>query len=288
MNTEDGPTWLAADTLQAYEEQAMNRVAEQAVIEMETNDRPELPMPVAQPVSTAIATTTPADLLRIAIESGADLDRLERLMSLQDRWEAKQAKQAYDVAFAAFKAEAVVILKGKDVSDGPLKGKKYAELHDVVNAVTPALSKHGLSSSWKLTRDEKDWMEITCYLRHVNGHEESVSMGGPPDSGGAKNAIQARASTKTYLERYTLKAITGLSEQNDDKDGNPPSGVDQQVLVDQFIAQVRDAKSETEVRQIWAVAAAALRAVKSTEGHKEVKKLVESKIVDFHVAAEAK
>lgn len=266
----------------------MNRVAEQAVIDMETDTRPELTVAVAQPTKTAIATTTPADLLRIAVESGADLDRLERLMSLQDRWEAKQAKQAYDIAFAAFKAEAVVIAKGKDVSDGPLKGKKYAELHDVVNAVTPALSKHGLSSSWKLTRDEKDWMEVTCYLRHVNGHEESVSMGGPPDVGGAKNAIQARASTKTYLERYTLKAITGLSEQDDDKDGNSPPGMDQRLLVDQFLAQVRDAKSETEVRQIWAVAAAALRAVKATEGHKEVKKLVESKIVDFQTAAEAK
>ena len=44
-------------------------------------------------------------------------------------------------------------------------------------------------------------------------------MGGPPDAGGAKNAIQARASTITYLERYTLKAILGLSEQEDDDDG---------------------------------------------------------------------
>ncbi|PRE27613.1 ERF family protein [Burkholderia multivorans] len=288
MKTDDGPDWLAADTLQAFEEQAMNRVAEQAVIDMETDNRKELPMAVAQPIGTAITTTTPADLLRIAVESGADLDRLERLMSLQDRWEAKQAKQAYDIAFAAFKAEAVVIAKGKDVTDGPLKGRKYAELHDVVSAVTPALSKHGLSSSWKLTRDEKDWIEVTCYLRHVNGHEESVSMGGPPDVGGAKNALQARASTKTYLERYTLKAITGLSEQDDDKDGNSPAGVDQRVLIDQFLAQVRDAKSEVEVRQIWGVAAAALRAVKATEGHKEVKKLVESKIVDFQAAAEAK
>lgn len=177
------------------------------------------PVPAVQPQRAALAMTTPADLLRIAVESNADLDKLERLMVLQDKWEAKEAKRAYDMAFSAFKAEAVMILKGRKVTDGPLRGKSYAELHDVVNAVTPALSKHGLSSSWKLTMDEKDWMQVTCYLRHVNGHEESVSMGGPPDSGGAKNAIQARASTKTYLERYTLKAITGLSEQEDDDDG---------------------------------------------------------------------
>lgn len=178
----------------------------------------------------ALATTTPADLLRIAVEGNADLDRLERLMQLQDRWEAKEAKKAFDAAFAAFKAEAVTIIRNKRVTDGPLRGKGYAELHEVINTVTPALSKHGLSSSWRLTKDEKDWIEVTCYLRHVAGHEESVSMGGPPDAGGAKNAIQARASTKSYLERYTLKAITGLSEQDDDDDGSggAPSQREQQ------------------------------------------------------------
>ncbi|MEK6418459.1 MAG: ERF family protein [Burkholderia gladioli] len=231
-------------------------------------------------------SATPADLLRIAVESGADLDRLEKLMGLQERWEAKEAKRAYDQAFAAFKAEAVVILKGRKVTDGPLKGKSYAELHDIVNAVTPALSKHGLSSSWKLTRDDKDWMEVTCFLRHTSGHEEYVSMGGPPDAGGAKNAIQARASTKTYLERYTLKAITGLSEQEDDNDGNGSKARDEsaQVVVDQFTKSANEAKTEIDVRGVWAVAAPALRALKNATAFNEVKSVVEKKIADFQAA----
>ena len=195
----------------------MNTATMADVIDVETTTTAR---PPAVQQQGALAATTPADLLRIAVQSNADLDKLERLMTLQERWEAKEAKRAYDAAFAAFKAEAVTILKGRKVTDGPLRGKSYAELHDVVNAVTPALSMHGLSSAWKLTKDDRDWMEVTCYLRHVAGHEESVSMGGPPDAGGAKNAIQARASTKTYLERYTLKAITGLSEQEDDDDGS--------------------------------------------------------------------
>jgi len=278
------PGWLAQDTLLAFEEQAMN-IAEQTDFDVAVAHVPPSYVPVVQPQRQVVAAT-PADLLRIAVESGADLDRLERLMSLQERWEAKQAKQAYDAAFSAFKAEAVTILKGRKVTDGPLKGKSYAELHDVVNAVTPALSRHGLSSSWKLTKDDKDWMEVTCYLRHVNGHEESVSMGGPPDAGGAKNAIQARASTKTYLERYTLKAITGLSEQEDDDDGNgkKSESFEAEALVGQFLKQVRESKTDSEVRQVWGVAAAALRAVKATEGHKQVKAVVESKIADFKAA----
>jgi hypothetical protein len=188
------------------------------VIDMETVDHSTTKPPAIQQ-QHAIAATTPAELLRIAIDKNADLDRLEKLMQLQERWEAKQAKRSYDDAFASFKAEAVVVMKGRLRKDGPLRGTSYAELHDVVDAVTPALSRHRLSSSWKVTKDEKDWIEVTCYLRHVDGHEESVSMGGPPDNGPAKNPVQARASTITYLERQTLKAACGVAEGGDDDDG---------------------------------------------------------------------
>lgn len=167
----------------------------------------------------SLPQATPSMLLQMAVEQGADLDRLERLMALQERWEATEARKAYDAAFAAFKAEAVQIVRNKDVTAGPLSGKSYAELFSVVNAVTPALSRQGLSSSWKITKDEPQWLEVTCTLRHIGGHSESVSMGGPPDAGGAKNAIQARASTVSYLERYTLKAITGVAEGGEDDDG---------------------------------------------------------------------
>ncbi len=207
------------------------------IVEMET--------PATVP---ALSENSPASMMLAALKQGASLEQFEKMMDLQERWQANEAKKSYDAAFALFKAEAVKIFKGRNVTDGPLKGKSYAELHDVVNAVTPALSKHGLSSSWKLTKDEKDWMEVTCYLRHVGGHEESVSMGGPPDAGGAKNAIQARASTKTYLERYTLKAITGLSEQADDTDGNAPANT---ALRDGWVSEIAKTESLEQLESVW-------------------------------------
>ena len=237
---------------------------------------------IEAPKTSIAPAATPADLLRIAVEQGADLDKLERLMDLQDRYLAAQAKRAYDEAFAAFKAEAVKIIKGKSVNDGPLKGKSYAELHDVVNAVTPALSRHGLSSSWKLTKDEKDWMEVTCYLRHVGGHEESVSMGGPPDMGGAKNAIQARASTKTYLERYTLKAITGLSEQDDDNDGNNPA----QALAD-WLAKVEEASTEDDLRATSKAGAKYFQVTRNKDGYRQFAAAVQAKGADLKGKANA-
>lgn len=222
------------------------------------------PAPAGSPMAMAIA----------ALQSGMSPEQIGQMMDLQDRYNATQAKKAYDEAFAAFKAESVTIIKGKARSDGPLKNQKYAELHDVVNAVTPALSKHGLSSSWKLTKDDKEWMEVTCYLRHVGGHQESVSMGGPPDTGSARNAIQSRASTKTYLERYTLKAITGLSEQDDDTDGRAPADP---ALKDEWISQVAQADTLEKLETIWQQGGNVIYATNNLADYNAFKKAVSDK-----------
>jgi hypothetical protein len=195
----------------------MNQAARSEVI---TQDR-EL---VAEPKRTAMVVpqgeASPLALIQMAVQQGADINYLQKLMDLQERHEANEAKKAFNAAFAAFKSEAIKVLRNKDVTDGPLKGKSYAELFSVVDAVTPPMAKHGLSHSWEITRDDKDWIEVTCIICHEMGHSKSVKLGGPPDAGGAKNAIQARVSTISYLERATLKAACGVAEQNDDTDGN--------------------------------------------------------------------
>lgn len=185
-------------------------------------------------IQAAPADNSPAGLMLALMGRGASLDQIERMMDLQEKHERREAEKAFNAAFAAFKAEAVRVIKNRSVTDGPLRGKSYAELFSVVDAVTPALSKHGLSASWKLTKDEKDWLEVTCTIKHAAGHSDSVSMGGPPDAGGAKSVIQARASTVSYLERYTLKAICGVAEGGEDNDGNGAS--EDQELLDKFRA----------------------------------------------------
>jgi hypothetical protein len=187
-----------------------------------------------------VPENSPAGVMMALMSHGANLEQIGKAMDLQERWAKGEAEKAYNRAFAAFKAEAVKVIKRQTVMTGPLVGKTYAGLHDVVSAVTPALSMLGLSASWKLTKDEKDWLEVTCTLKHVDGHSESVSMGGQPDSGGAKNALQARASTKAYLERYTLKAILGVAEQDDDTDGNPPPA----AIPDNLLDSARSASLE--------------------------------------------
>lgn len=193
---------------------------------------PEAPAPaqlVTRPVAAPVATRqapTPMALLQIAMDQGADLDRLERLMMMQERWEANEARKAFNVAFAAFKANPPRITKNKQVRFTTSKGTTeywHATLDEVVEAVAPALAVHGLSHRWGVEQ-KNSRVYVTCYLQHQLGHAESLTMDGPLDDSGNKNNIQMAGSTVTYLERYTLLAITGMAVQGQDTDGRPPEG----------------------------------------------------------------
>lgn len=227
----------------------MSEAQEKSVIELPQSHftrKEERDLPV-------VSQQTPMAMVAMAVTRGMDVSTIKDLLDLQHRWERAEAEKAYNEAFAKFKAEAIDIVKNKSVTAGPLAGKSYAELFSVVNAVTPALSAHGLSASWKVTKDEKDWIEVTCYLKHVKGHSESVSLGGPPDAGGAKNAIQARASTVTYLERYTLKAICGVAESGDDNDGRGGKGMPDAEL-QEWVKKIEATTTKEKAKEVCAEA----------------------------------
>lgn len=174
-----------------------------------------------EPKRSALATTTPADLLRYALDSGADLDRLEKLMDLQTRWEAQEAKKQFIQAMANFKGETIEILKRKQVRFESQKGVteyKHAELADVCDAIVGKLSAHGLSHDWDVNQ-EGDRITVICTITHAAGHSKSVKLCAPPDASGGKNSIQAIGSTISYLERYSLLAATGLATKSTDDDG---------------------------------------------------------------------
>lgn len=208
--------------------------------------------PVPSPVSAAseqtqlaLAETSPAAIMLQAMSRGATLEQIEKMMDLQERWERREAEKAFNEALAAFRGEALEVLKRKRVAfvtrDGDTTSYKHAELSDIVDVVSPALARHGFSYRWDVQQSE-GWVTVTCILKHAKGHAEQVAMGGPPDNSGKKNSIQAIASTVTYLQRYTLKAITGIAEKGDDDDGQ--GGADSDAGQEQPADKVLDAGRE--------------------------------------------
>lgn len=180
---------------------------------------PDLEMQLEKSAQLSQTPITPMDLIQRASAQGASIEQMQQLFELKLRVDEDEAKRAFNKAFSAFKAEAVVVLKNVTIGDGPLKGKKHADLYGVVVVVSPALAKHELSHAWKVTKDEPNWIEVTCTIKHALGHSESVTMGGEPDSGPGRNKIQARCSTISYLERYTFMAATGMAATDQDNDG---------------------------------------------------------------------
>ena len=174
--------------------------------------------------NTIVAPRSQGDTLMRIIEAAAsgpsfDIDKVRGLLEIKERWDANEARNAYNEAFARFKAETVKVIRNVTIKDGPLKGKKHADLFSITDAATDALSKHGLSASWRIVSDERDWIKVACRIKHTAGHFEEVEFGGPIDTGPGRNAIQARKSSVTYLERITLLLALGLAEQDADDDG---------------------------------------------------------------------
>jgi len=178
---------------------------------------------------TQMAQITPLTMMQTALERGTDMDQLEKLMALQERWEANEAKKAYVVAMNAFKKNPPEIFKDRHVSYTTDKGTTeytHASLANIVKTIGQALAKHGLSHRWDMNTADGGIITVTCVITHKLGHSESVPMEAGADQSGGKNNIQAKGSTITYLQRYTLLAATGLATADMDDDGQTAEPVE--------------------------------------------------------------
>jgi hypothetical protein len=159
---------------------------------------------------------SPAELIRAAVAGKADLQQLKELLAIQRDYEANEARKAYHKAMAAFKANPPKIEKDRQVAYGNTK-YSHASLANVTEKISVELSKYGLSASW--TTKTNGVVSVTCKITHELGHSEETTLSAASDTSGSKNAIQAIGSTITYLERYTLLALTGLATYDQDDDG---------------------------------------------------------------------
>lgn len=167
--------------------------------------------------SRAVAVT-PMQMLQIAVERGADMAQLEKLMDLQERWQANQARQAFDAAISAAKAEIKPIAKKRTVDFTTARGRTnyvYEDMALIASEIDPILSKHGLSYRYRSKQDGNK-VTVTCIIAHRDGHSEETTLTAANDESGNKNSIQAIGSAATYLQRYTLKLALGLSAAKDD------------------------------------------------------------------------
>lgn len=177
-------------------------------------------LPMKENAALPVATT-PDAMIMYAMAQGVPIEQLERLYALKQKYDADEARKAYVAAMADFKRNPPRILKQSHVSYKTNSGTTdyyHANLGDVCDAIVKALATHGFSHSWDSSQDG-NVISVTCRITHAQGHSESFTLSAAPDQSGGKNAIQAVASTNTYLQRYTLLMATGLAAEDADDDG---------------------------------------------------------------------
>lgn len=120
-------------------------------------------------------------------------------------------------ALAKFQANVKQPMKDKD---NPFFRSKYVPLENVVEAITQEAPKHGLSFVQWALNDESGRVGVATMLMHESGEFiefDAVHMKAD------KETAQGAGALISYLKRYSLSAVFGITSDQDD-DGNSASG----------------------------------------------------------------
>jgi hypothetical protein len=177
---------------------AMNAVATKVI--------DQAPAPVAE------GATLLAVIARAAADPQTDVEKMERLMAMYERVEAKRAESDFASALADMQSELPSVGER-----GNAAGRyTYALWEDINAAIKPVLQRFGFALSFRT--DFADGIAVTGVLSHRAGHSERTTIKLPADPSGNKNAVQAVASSVSYGKRYAAGALLNLTSHGEDDD----------------------------------------------------------------------
>ena len=155
---------------------------------------------------------------RVANSPDADVDKLERMLAMQERVLERNAQQAFGEAMALMQADLPVIERNGEIAVNGVVRSNYAKFEDINKAMLPVMQKHGFAINFSVEQDDQ-YIKIIGTLRHREGHRESTSLKLPADTTGSKNAVQSIGSSVSYGKRYVMCALLNISTTDEDDDG---------------------------------------------------------------------
>jgi hypothetical protein len=224
----------------------------------------------------AQATAMMDFIQRAASDSSVDIDKLERLILLSERMQAKTAEQAFNAAMAQMQCEIPTV--GEGATNLHTKNT-YATLDDINYTLKPIMQRHGFAVTFKVEH-AANGISVTGILMHSAGHREQTTMLLPLDTGPGRNAVQAVGSSTTYGKRYVMCALLNITTGDArDDDGYsacqsvPGGDMREQVRAD-ILERVAEAGDQDELTKVWQAAVAVLKASGDMDGYEQVKAAV--------------
>lgn len=183
------------------------------------------------PIVQAEQPTMAMQILALAQNPDFDVDKLGKLIELQNAEMKRQSEVAFSQAFAQMQAEIPTIIEDKS-------GEKssYATLETIVDITRPILNRHGFSVTFdiKTTIQETPvktdkggyiflgFARVVAVLRHELGFSINTETVIPFDFSGSKNSntAQAQGSAISYGKRYAYCSLLNITTRNCDDDAN--------------------------------------------------------------------
>ena len=178
-----------------------------------------------QELQTLDASPMLAMIERAARDPSVDVDKLERLMLMQERMQAKMAESAFNDAMSDAQARMRTI--GADANN-PQTRSKYASYGKLDSVLRPIYTDNGFSLSFDTGSDAPaDCVRVLCYVSHKAGFSRTYHVDMPADGKGAKGGdvmtkTHAVGAGMSYGMRYLLKMVFNVAVGEEDIDGNAP------------------------------------------------------------------
>lgn len=180
-------------------------------------------------------------IARAASDPAVDIDKMERLLAMQERVMERNAEAAFNEAMRAAQGDMRQVATD---ANNPQTRSRYATYAAIDAALRPIYTRHGFSISYGTADAPEGYVRVLAYVSHVGGHTRRYEAAMPADGKGAKGGdvmtkTHAFGAATSYGMRYLLKMIFNVAVGEYDLDGNDP--VQRQEVPAELLQKAREA-----------------------------------------------
>lgn len=229
------------------------------------------------PVATQESVTVLQVIQKAASDPGCDIDKLERLLAMKERMDARAAEVEFNDALSRVQAN-----MGRVAADATNNQTRsaYATYGKLDKALRPVYTAEGFSLSFGTEEAPEGMVGMICFVSHRSGHTRQYRAHVPSDGKGAKGGdvmtkTHAFGSGTSYGMRYLLKMIFNVAIGEEDDDGNAAGSDDlRNAVLDDLVAKVKAATTSAELQGVWKSGLKVLQAAKDVAGADELRAAV--------------
>lgn len=194
-------------------------------------------------------------MIRLAIDKGAPIETIERLVALQEKMLARQAEIEFNEALN--RVQSKITRVAPDLQNSQTNSK-YASYAAIDRVIRPIYSEEGFSLSFSEEDCPKaEHVRIVCFVSK-GAYTRQYRKDMPADGKGAKGGdvmtkTHAAAAADSYAKRYLVKDIFNVAIGQDDTDGNAHSGIEE-TEIEKNCGEISRAKDLPELKFLFSVA----------------------------------